>query len=140
MIGLIRERYPTSGLIVITPAQCDNDAWMSWLRKLGYPPDQGLLHIHDNQVTRLYAKSVVQLCAELGVPCVDAFDAFEDTIRLGHTLADLLYDGLHYTPAGHQVSLFSPRIKPAPNHVPGHRGQVLSSHQAKLPSARSCDL
>ena len=99
----IRTRHPTSGLIVITPAQCDNVAWMAWLRQLGYPDDQGVLHIHDNSLTKRFAFALEELCREMLVDCINAFDAFERAMRDGRTLADLLYDGVHPTPAGNQV-------------------------------------
>ena len=104
MIHLLRERTPRAGIIVVSPAICDNDAWLSWLHNLGYIDGGGLLHIHSLESSKQYADAVAEVCREQGVDVVNAYEAFEEALKDGRTRADLLFDGLHYTPAGNHVS------------------------------------
>ena len=52
-----------------------------------------------NEVAGLYTEAVQGLAADLGLPCLNLWTAFQAVPRWQQ---DLLCDGLHLTPAGQQ--------------------------------------
>ena len=72
-----------------------------WQKELGATDD--MLLPRDNEHVKLYAETTIKVCDELAVLSINCFEAFEKAVEGGVSLAELLYDGLHYTPIGYQV-------------------------------------
>ncbi|OBA23066.1 SGNH hydrolase [Metschnikowia bicuspidata var. bicuspidata NRRL YB-4993] len=95
-------------VIVVGPALHDQ-ALVSEMREERGEPEQA--HFSSNENTRKYADTALEVAAENGVPFVDLWSEFqkygewstEDLLANKPDLAELLVDGIHYTPKAYEV-------------------------------------
>ena len=74
---------------------------MAWLKSAGYIGDHDL---RTSENTKAYSDAMEQVCSRYGAHFIDCFGAFTRAVTEGLSLSQLLYDGIHYTPAGYSVS------------------------------------
>lgn len=96
----LRNRWPKSEVIVLSPPHVDADAWRETCRANGWGDGGG----RTAERVRLYGQLAQQAARDCGCCFVDVCAAMEKAAQDGgFDLATLLDDGLHLSPSGNGV-------------------------------------
>lgn len=104
IVKLIRTEYPVAKCILITPSTVDPQTASIWEQKLDIPSALRSLRLPGN--TLQYVEACVEVGRQLDVPVIDCFAAHTEAMEGGVSISDLFSDGVHYSAAGYDVSLW----------------------------------
>ena len=104
IIAFIRTEYPAAKCILVTPSTVDPETASAWERKLDIPAALRSLRLPEN--TSKYVEACVEVGRQLDVPVIDCFAAHTKAMKGGVDIGHLFSDGVHYSEAGYDVSLF----------------------------------
>ena len=100
----VRERYPSAGIICISPAKSIPDLSREFNGRIGLPPRLVSRLLRTNEAAQKYAEETERVCKAARVPCVNAFREFEHAIQDGIAPERLMPDGLHWSASAFSVS------------------------------------
>eukprot|EP00667_Euglena_gracilis_P020064 EG_transcript_21610 len=104
IVQFARDRYgPAVRIVLITPAAIHEPGRLQYQESMYGDKAAGVLERTDASAQH-YAQLCSEVGQELGLPVVNAWQAFHSAAAsLPNGLADLLCDGLHFTPRGNAV-------------------------------------
>lgn len=106
IFACIRQRYPSAGIILISPGQCIPSLSNTMNKRLGMSDELVRQHRRSNTNAKAYMERAKQVCDDKEVCFVDAWTEFERAIASGVRPERLLPDGLHWSATAFAVSSF----------------------------------
>ncbi|XP_022941566.1 GDSL esterase/lipase At5g62930-like [Cucurbita moschata] len=99
IVNHLKECYPTSLVVLITPPPVDEEGPKEYARSLA---DEEALEFPErrNEVTGLYATKCLELANEMGLHAIDLWSKLQETEGWQNKF---LSDGVHLTPEGNAI-------------------------------------
>ncbi|KAL8278165.1 hypothetical protein RQP46_009489 [Phenoliferia psychrophenolica] len=101
IISHIRNTWYQASVLLVTPTFLDAERLKAFDRSLGIPPDLAPLRTDEN--AKRYVDACLLVGKETDTPVINVYQLHTEAREAGHTLKELFWDGLHYTPFGYST-------------------------------------